>query len=138
MKIGVNEIVLENNIEKENKTTYFFDTYAIIEIIRGNKNYLPYTNSLIITTIFNLAELNYNLKREMDKETADKYTEDYFDFIIDISLNDLKEAMDLKIKYKDLSIPNVIGYVIAKRHGVKFLTGDESFRNLDNVEFVKK
>jgi len=46
--------------------------------------------------------------------------------------------MDLKIKHKDLSIPDVIGYIVAKRYGAKFLTGDEGFRNMENVEFVKK
>ncbi len=127
-----------NNIILENKATYFFDTYAFIEIIRGNEKYKLYSNANIITTIFNLAELNYNLKKEMTKEKADKYTKDYFDFIVEISFEDLKEAMDLKIKNKDFSIPDVIGYVIAKKHKVKFLTGDEGFRNFDNVEFVKK
>lgn len=45
--------------------------------------------------------------------------------------------MDLKVKCKDLSIPDVIGYIIAKRHGVPFLTGDSGFEGFDNVEFVK-
>ena len=53
------------------------------------------------------------------------------------SEEDVKEAMDLKIKNKNLSIPNTIGYTVAKRHNVKFLTGDEGFRNMDHVEFVK-
>ncbi|MEK6844597.1 MAG: PIN domain-containing protein [Nanoarchaeota archaeon] len=131
----MNEII-EN--KKDEEETYFFDTYAMIEIIRGNPKYSLYTKSSIITAIFNLAELNYNLKKEMDKEKADKYTEDYFDFLIDVSFEDLKEAMDLKIKHKDLSIPDVVGYIVAKNHGVKFLTGDEGFRNFDNVEFIKK
>ena len=133
---------MNETIEDEDKTEeeekYFFDTYAMIEIIRGNPKYSPYTKSLVITSIFNLAELNYNLKKEMSKEKANKYTEDYFDFVVDVSLEDLKEAMDLKIKHKDLSIPDVIGYIVAKRYGVKFLTGDEGFRNFNNVEFVKK
>ena len=46
--------------------------------------------------------------------------------------------MDLEAKYKKMSIPNVIGYIVAERYGVKFLTGDEGFRNFNNVEFVKK
>ena len=74
----------------------------------------------------------------MNKEKADKYTEDYFDFIVEVSLNDIIKAMDLKTNYRDLSIPDAIGYIIAKQHNVKFLTGDEDFKNLDNVEFVKK
>ncbi len=30
-----------------------------------------------------------------------------------------------------------IGYIFAKQLGIKFLTGDKEFENLDNVEFVK-
>lgn len=129
---------MSKEIENKEEEIYFFDTYALFRIIEGNPNYAPYQNSKAITTIFNLAELNYNLKKEKDKKTADEITKKYWDLLVEVSLEDLKEAMDLKIKYKDLSIPDVIGYIIAKKQGVKFLTGDEGFRNFDNVEFVKK
>ena len=125
-------------INEDIKKAYFFDTYAFFRIIEGNSNYEKYRDVKAITTIFNLAELNYNLKKEKDKKTADGLTQKYWDFLVEVSFEDLKEAMDLKIKYKDLSIPDVVGYIIAKKHGVKFLTGDEGFRNFDNVEFVKK
>ena len=125
------------NDQKE-KETYFFDTYAIFRIIEGNPNYEKYSSCNIITTIFNLAELNYNLKKDMSKEKADNYTKNYYGSIVEVILDDIKSAMDLKTKHRDLSIPDVIGYVVAKRHNVKFLTGDEDFKNLDNVEFVKK
>ena len=121
-----------------NNEIYFLDTYALFEIIYGNQNYEKYSYAKGITTIFNLAELNYNLKKEMNKEKADKITEKYKEILVNIDLEDLKEAMDLKIKNKDLSIPDVIGYIIAKKHNVRFLTGDEGFRNFENVEFVKK
>jgi len=128
----------ETDINDKEEKEYFFDTYALIEIIQGNIKYAPYINAHVITTIFNLAELNYNLKKEMSKEKADDYTKDYFDFIVEVSLESLKEAMNLKTKHRDLSIPNVIGYITAKKHNIKFLTGDEGFRNFENVEFVKK
>jgi len=117
---------------------YFLDTYAIFEIIKGNPQYEKYFNANIITTIFNLAELNYNLKKEMTGEMADKYTEDYFNFIIQVTLGDIKNAMDLKTKHRNLSIPDAIGYAVAKRCNAKFLTGDDDFEHFDNVEFVKK
>lgn len=129
---------MNEKTEKEEQSMYFFDTYAFFRIIEGNANYEIYKDSKAITTIFNLAELNYNLKKEKDKKTADEITKKYWDFLVEVSLEDLKTAMDLKIKYKDLSIPDVIGYIAAKRYGVKFLTGDEGFKDFDNVEFVKK
>ena len=128
----------EETQKNKEKEIYFFDTYALFRIIEGNANYEKYQYAIAITTVFNLAELNYNLKKEKDKKTADDLTKKYWDFLVDVSLEDLEKAMDLKIKYKDLSIPDVIGYIIAKKHGIKFLTGDEGFRNFENVEFVKK
>ena len=120
-----------------NKPTYFFDTYAFFEILRGNKDYAKYIDTKIITGIFNIAELNYNLKKTKDKKTADKITDKYKIYIVPLIIEDIRQAMDLKIKFKHLSIPDAIGYTIAKRYNVKFLTGDEDFRNFQNVEFVK-
>ena len=134
----IESLGMNNQEEIDESEVYFFDTYAFFEIIEGNPSYEPYQNVGIITTIFNLCELNYNLKKEMDKDKADQITEDYKDFIVDVTIEDIKDAMDLKTKYRDLSIPDVIGYVVAKRFGVKFLTGDMGFENMDNVEYVKK
>jgi len=116
---------------------YFFDTYAFFEIIHGNPNYKKYEEANVITTIFNLAELNYGLKKEKNKEIADEITEKYRVFLVDVTLDDIKEAMNLKIKNKQLSIPDVIGYIISKKFNAKFLTGDKEFKDMPNVEFVK-
>jgi len=116
---------------------YFFDTYAFFEIIRGNFNYKKYEDINVITTIFNLAELNYGLKKEKNEKVADEITEKYRLFLVDVTLDDVKEAMDLKIKNKQFSIPDAIGYIIAKKFNAKFLTGDSGFKEMLNVEFVK-
>ncbi|MFH1586850.1 MAG: PIN domain-containing protein [Candidatus Diapherotrites archaeon] len=116
---------------------FFFDTYAFFEIIRGNAAYRKYETANVITTIFNLAELNYALKKEHDKKTADRITSQYEMFLVDVSIQDLFEATDLKSHNRKLSIPDVIGYIVAKRYGAKFLTGDKEFKNMANVEFVK-
>jgi len=136
-KLGMNR---DEDSTKEviSKETYFFDTYALFEIVRGNPKYKKYTECNIITTIFNLAEFNYNLKKERSKKETDTLTEKYYPFIVEVNLKDLKNAMDLKIKDKDPSIPDVIGYIVAKRHNVKFLTGDKGFEKMENVEFVVK
>lgn len=117
---------------------YFFDTYAFFEIIRANPKYEKYRDATVITTIFNLAELNYGLKKETDKRKADEITKKYFPLLVEVSIDDIQKAMDLKISNKALSIPDAIGYTIAKREKMKFLTGDEAFKSMNNVEFVKK
>ncbi len=121
-----------------NEEVYFFDTYAFFEIIRGNPGYEKYKNVLAATTIFNLAELNYNLKKEIDEKKADELTEKYKSFLIEVHLEDIKKAMSFKKKYKFFSIPDAVGYIIAKRINAKFLTGDEGFRGFESVELVKK
>ncbi len=127
-------------MRKDGMTDYFFylDTYAIIEIALGNPNYEPYKNSLVITSIFNIAELNHALKKERKYDEADNLTDVYAQFLVDVPPEDVKEAMSFRQQHKELSTPDAIGYILAKKHHVKFLTGDEDFRNLPNVEFVKK
>ncbi|HIG93013.1 MAG: PIN protein [archaeon GW2011_AR9] len=117
---------------------FFFDTYALFEIFRGNSKYTSYQDVVPVTTIFNLAELNYGLKKEVDSRVADDFTAKFLSFQTEVSFDDIKNAMSFKIKHKSLSIPDVVGYMVALRLQVKFLTGDEGFRNLPQVEFVKK
>lgn len=115
----------------------FFDTYAFFEVIRGNENYDKYTKTEIVTTIFNLVELNFTLKREKGKSIADEYLDKYAAFSVPILIEDIKNATDMRLKLKKMSFPDVIGYVVAKRLGIKFLTGDSDFEGMENVEFVK-
>jgi len=119
---------------------YFFDTYAFIEIVKENKNYLSYVSDVkVITTRLNLMELHYILLRNLSKNEADFYYSLLLPFAVDISDDVIKKANELKLFYKKrkLSYIDCIGYVLAKMHGVKFLTGDKEFRDLDSVEFVK-
>jgi len=74
----------------------------------------------------------------MEKNKSDNYTKQYYDFAVEVTLEDIKNAMNLKTKNRSLSIPDAIGYIVAKRHNAKFLTGDEDFRDMENVELVKK
>lgn len=117
-------------------TTFFFDTYAFFEIIRGNPGYAPYENAHALTTQFNIAEFNYALQRDQ-KPYAEKATRERAKSVVEVTLDDIIEAMTLRVQHKKLSIPDAIGYIVACRLGVKFLTGDQEFEHMENVEFVK-
>ncbi|MBI4149283.1 PIN domain-containing protein [Candidatus Woesearchaeota archaeon] len=119
------------------KPVYFFDTYAFFEIIAGNPAYEKYKDVQAITTVFNLAELNYGLKKEKGKAAADDYTKKYGDFLVEVTIDDVQKAMDIKVQHKHLSIPDAIGYIVARRYQVKFLTGDNEFKDMPNVELVR-
>ena len=115
---------------------FFFDTYAFFGIINGMESYSGFAHAIAVTTIFNLAELNYAMKREGNKE-ADSYTKKYWPLLAEVKAVDISNAVKLRLEKKALSMPDAIGYTVAKRLGIKFLTGDKEFVQMENVEFVK-
>lgn len=119
-------------------SVFLFDTYAIMEIIDGGKNYESYLDSRIIINDFIFAELCYKLLRE-NKNGANYYLSRYKDFIVHVDSEVIQEAMNFRVKHKKkkLSMTDCIGYIMAKKLGIKFLTGDKEFEKWDNVEFVK-
>src|SRR3989338_97708 len=109
-------------------TTLFFDSYAFFEIIKGNKNYEAYLNKVaIITTRLNLMELYYGLIIKEGREKAEKYYDYLVKFVVDFDDEIIKEAMLFRAenKPKKLSYVDCIGYMIALKNNVMFLTGDE-------------
>ena len=118
---------------------FFFDTYALIEIIKGSSNYKKYKGAQIITTLFNLMELYYALLRDFDKETAEYYFNKYLYFVIKIPIQVVKEAMQFKLanRKEKLSYIDCVGYLIAINLDIKFLTGDIKFENKPHVEFAR-
>ena len=118
---------------------YFFDTYALFENLYGNPNYKKYGLFTLKVCILNLAEFYAGLLREYGEKIAgDRYSK--FDFeILEITEGIIIEAV--KFRYENrkerISLADSIGYLSAKKHGLKFLTGDKFFENKDGVEFVK-
>ena len=118
---------------------FFFDSYAFFEIIKGNKNYSDYTQVSIITTKLNLMELYSWLLRRNGKELAERYYQKFLPFCYEITDDTIKSACEFRLahKEKEFSYVDCIGYIIAKNMGIKFLTGDNDFKNINGVEFVK-
>ncbi len=115
----------------------FADTYALFEIILGSENYKPYFDRELITTRLNLMELYYVLLKEKDAGVAERFFGFYLPLCVPVSDEVIKKAMYLKLRKRRLSYIDCIGYTLALRRGVKFLTGDKEFEDLPNVEFVK-
>ena len=119
-------------------TEYVFDTYAVMEIIFGNKNYNNFIDSDFLINDFIFAELCYNLTK-INYKNMDYYLEKYKKYLYQLNSNLIKEAMKFRYenKKKKMSMADCISYFQAKKLGIKFLTGDKEFENLENVEFVK-
>ena len=123
----------------EEDFVYFFDTYAIVEIIKQNAAYKPYTVLPVTLTIFNLGEIYFVALRDLGEERANIIYTTYRKAVVEIDDETLKEAVKFRksMNKRQLSYADCIGYIYAKRHSMKFLTGDPEFEHLDNVEFVK-
>ncbi|MBI2653971.1 PIN domain-containing protein [Candidatus Woesearchaeota archaeon] len=119
--------------------SYFWDSYAVIEAIDGNKNYSKYIDEPILITIFNLAEIYWFALNEYGEEKADSIYDKFKKSVVDIDDETLKDAIKFRKKHKrmDLSYTDCIGYIYALKNNLKFLTGDNKFEGINNVEFVK-
>ena len=118
---------------------YFFDTYALFEIVHGSKNYKNYKNSKIKTTKLNLMELHYRLLSLYGEKIAEKAFNSFLQYAENFTEEDIKQANKMKSKFKKqkLSYVDCLGYVLSLRLGLKFLTGDKEFEYFPEVEFVK-
>ena len=121
-------------------SAFYFDTYALVEITLGAEKYLKFREGVgIFTNKLNLMELAYFMLRIKHGDKIHSILTEYLRYNVEPSFNALVEAVKMKFLYKKhkLSYIDCLGYMIAKENKVKFLTGDEKFRNMDNVEFVK-
>ena len=137
------------NLEKSSMTTeeidskiskdFFFDTYAFYEIIKENKNYEKYLSVGIVTAKLNLFELYFGFLKDGNLDLAMSSLEKYYRFGQDFDQDVIREAAKLKksLNKRKISMTDCIGYALAKQLEIGFLTGDEDFKDLDNVEFVK-
>lgn len=121
------------------EVNYFFDSYAVVEIVKGNPSYQPYADGNIALTMFNLAEIYWSVLNDFREGKADEVFDTFRRGLVEIDDITIKKAVKFRRSYKkqDLSYTDCIGYIYAKRHGLKFLTGDKEFEHLNNVEFVK-
>lgn len=121
------------------EVNYFFDSYAIIELLKENPAYYRFLNEKIVITNFNLVEIYWHFLLQ-NEQIAEQVFEKFKESVVDVPDKILKEAMKFRKshKKKDLSYADCIGYIYALNNNMKFLTGDKEFEGLGNVEFVKK
>jgi predicted nucleic acid-binding protein len=127
--------------QEEDGISYFWDSYAIIELENGNTKYLKYSEYPVILTIFNLIEVYWVILNQIGEKEANKVYEEYRSAVVDVEDEILKEAIKFRkkvYKNKKISYIDAIGYIYSLKNNLIFLTGDKEFEDLENVEFVKK
>jgi len=110
------------------------------EILKENKKFEKFKHTLNFTGSINLLELYYLIEKDLDFEKAEEVIGIFKEISIEPNLKDIKMAAKFRIENakKKFSYINCPGYSIGINRGMKFLTGDEGFKNIRNVEFMKK
>ncbi len=107
----------------------------MIEIVKGNERYRRYVAAELFTSRWNLVELYLAVLRERNEEEARRQFVRFRPLSVDVPDDWIFEAMAMKLSRPSLSYVDAIGYTAARRLGARFLTGDEAFRRLPDVEF---
>ena len=123
----------------EKMSSYFLDTYALIEIMKGNENFSKFQDTSNFTSLMNLLEFHYIMNRDFGNKKASEMVDKLRSIVVEIGLEDIKKASEFRLKNskKKFSYIDCLGYVMAMNKGFIFVTGDKEFKNFDNVEFVK-
>ncbi len=121
-------------------STFFYDSYAIIEYLNDNPRFIHYFeehNGVI--TVFNQVEVFYSVLHDANQEKAECVFDGLNPLVTDVTKEVIREAMLFRLqnKRRRFSYADCIGYHVAKRRGIKFLTGDNQFKDFPGVEFVK-
>ena len=122
----------------------FLDSYAIHEIMNGNPNYSRFSKNIrAATSRLNLMEVYFILLERKGENLADEIFTKFREISVDFLDDDLKAAMKFKsltrknFPKSKISYIDAVGYVLAKRLKLIFLTGDSEFKGMDNVLFLK-
>ncbi|MGI0079525.1 MAG: hypothetical protein ACRECH_07865 [Nitrososphaerales archaeon] len=122
---------------------FFYDSYAVLAYIDGHPRYGRYfeENDGILTKL-NLMEIYYRMIEVHGPRAASEVISTFSKYQRDFGINDIKSAMRLRLRLKkkgslNISYVDALGYSIALRSKIRFLTGDPAFANLKGIEFVR-
>ncbi len=115
---------------------YFLDTYALIEILKGNKKYEKYLDKQSITTLFNLYQVCFLVMRDFGRERAIEIFSMFSDIVVPVEENSILLASEFRMK-NNLDYLESIGYSVAMINEATYLTSNHLLKDLPNVEFVK-
>jgi len=123
----------------ETSKTYFLDSYALIEIIKENKNFKKFEETTNFTGFANLLEVHCKIIREFNEKKADEIIDKMKSIVVNIDIKDIKDASKFRVKNskRKFSYIDCLGYSMALNRNLKFVTGDNQFKGMENVEFVK-
>ncbi len=121
---------------------YFYDSYAVLAFTSGRPAYKEYFEEQDgVLTKLNLLEVFYRSLEKYGFKVASDILESFSKYLIDFESDDIAGSMRLRLELKrkghDLSYADALGYFLSRKMGIKFLTGDWTFRGLSGVEYME-
>lgn len=115
------------------------DTYALVEINKGNPDYKEIAEQEFIVAEPTLAEFYYVLCRDYNEELAQIWLDRLRDCARPVQLNIWIKSMRYKKEHnkENLSFFDCVGYIFATENGHAFVTGDKQFEKKKGVRFIK-
>lgn len=118
----------------------FFDTHAILGVLSGEAAYQRFASAPGVTHQMNLLEALVHLLRRHVPHPR-RVLQRMGLGIVAATDEDLDVAAAIKTdplsRERNLSYVDALGYAIARRHGIPFLTGDRGFKDLAGVDFAQ-
>lgn len=130
---------LTRNLISGGEQLFFFDSYAIIELLSANPAYQKYGEETIVTSSLNLGEAYYSYLKKGRGEYFLKTMNSMRVDLLSVESGSAYAAMRFKYenRSKNFSFVDCVGYTLAEENGLTFLTGDKEFKEMPGVEFVK-
>lgn len=121
---------------------FFLDSYAIIEMAKGNPNYREYREQPALTSRYNLLEVYYVLADHREEALARSCLESLGPSAVELQLELIPKVALLRrhgrgTTGRRLSYVDAFGYVYAFENGYTFLTGAHEFEGMPNVRFAR-
>jgi len=121
-------------------TRYFYDSYAVLAYLSDHPRYRNYfEEDTGVLTKLNLMEICYRILSIHGVRAARRVMTAFSRYQIDFTPNDILGSMKLRSTLKrrglDDSYADALGYYLASKLKIRFLTGDKAFSGLANVEF---
>jgi predicted nucleic acid-binding protein len=121
---------------------FLADSYAFIEAFGGSERYARiFRHRSVITTSLNVFEVYATLLRRIERGEANSHALALIQYVSEVPSKAALEAGEfresMRRRHRDCSYIDAWGYAAAQALGARFLTGDPSFKGLENVEFVR-
>src|SRR3989344_2257947 len=105
------------------------DTYALVEIAKGNPKFVNYLNSAFVLNDLTLAEFYLVVLREDGEKVADYWFRKLERYSLQVAKEILIEAMRFRHEHRkqDVSFFDAVGYIFSIKNSYYFATGDKEF-----------